>query len=120
MPDASPPAPGPATDSAPATESRESGEQHSGSQDSVDSAARKGGLGRLRAYAQLMRPGNALMAAVGGATGLAIAGGPLRDVELVLAATLPPLLIAAYGNVVNDLRDLELDRQAHPARPLPS
>jgi geranylgeranylglycerol-phosphate geranylgeranyltransferase len=76
--------------------------------------------GKVLAYIQLMRPGNALLAAAGGATGLAIAGGPLRDVDLLLAATLPPLLIAAYGNVVNDLRDLELDRAAHPARPLPS
>lgn len=84
---------------------------------SARSAVRKGS--RLRAYLQLMRPGNAVMAAAGGATGLVLAGGS-TDLDLVLAATLPPLLIAAFGNVINDLRDLDLDREAHPERPLPS
>lgn len=77
-------------------------------------------LGRLGAYVQLLRPGNAAMAALGGATGLVLAGGDLGELDLVAAATLPPLFIAAFGNVVNDLRDVGLDRQAHPDRPLPS
>ncbi len=111
MPDASPPTPGPAT------EPKETGP---GSQDPVGSVASRPRGGRLGAYVRLLRPGNALMAALGGATGLVLVGGRLGDLDLVLAATLPPLLIAAFGNVVNDLRDLELDRKAHPDRPLPS
>lgn len=87
------------------------------SADPVGGVARPGS--RLRAYAELMRPGNALMAAAGGATGLVLAGDPSR-IDLLLAATLPPLLVSGFGNVVNDLRDQGLDRQAHPARPLPS
>lgn len=75
--------------------------------------------GRLQAYLQLIRPGNAIMAAAGGATGLILAGGSTR-LDLVLAATIPPLLLSGFGNVVNDLRDLELDRAAHPTRPFPS
>lgn len=74
---------------------------------------------RLRAYVQLTRPGNAVMAAAGGATGLVLAGGS-GNADLVLAATLPPFFLSGFGNVVNDLRDLELDRSAHPERPLPS
>ena len=86
------------------------------------------GLRRLGALLQLVRPGNALMAAAGGAAGLVLAGGAdgagagsgPGPSALWLAATLPPFLIAGFGNVVNDLRDLELDRAAHPGRPLPS
>lgn len=87
----------------------------------ASAAARpRAGLGRLGAYVQLLRPGNGLMAAAGGAAGLVLAGGGVGRTDLLLAATLPPLLVSGFGNVVNDLRDLELDRAAHPTRPLPS
>lgn len=76
--------------------------------------------GKLRGFLHLMRPGNAVMAAAGGAAGFILAEGNDKSLDLALAATLPPLLIAGFGNIVNDLRDLELDRGAHPERPLPS
>ncbi|MEK6976526.1 MAG: UbiA family prenyltransferase [Candidatus Thermoplasmatota archaeon] len=76
-------------------------------------------LGRLRASLDLVRPGNAAMAAAAGATGFVLAGGVVSP-ALVVAATLPPFLVAAFGNAINDLSDAELDRSAHPNRPLPS
>lgn len=85
----------------------------------MDPVARSGSESRLRGYVHLVRPGNAVMAAVGGVTGFILAGGA-GAWPLWLAATLPPLLIAAFGNVLNDVRDIELDRKAHPERPLPS
>ena len=100
-----------------AAESAETNRSRQGSAHFADSAARR--RSRLRSYLHLIRPGNAVMAAAGGATGLILAGGSTQ-LGLVLAATLPPLLLSGFGNVVNDLRDLELDRSAHPTRPLPA
>lgn len=113
--DAAGPSPAPAP--ARAAESAEGAELDRSPGASADSAARP--RARLRGYLQLIRPGNAVMAAAGGATGLILAGGS-TELDLVLAATLPPLLLSGFGNVVNDLRDLELDRGAHPQRPLPA
>lgn len=83
---------------------------------SVDSVARPG---RLGSYLQLLRPGNAAMAAVGGITGYVLVGGGANP-ALAVAATLPPFLVAGFGNVYNDIQDADLDRVAHPRRPLPS
>jgi geranylgeranylglycerol-phosphate geranylgeranyltransferase len=65
------------------------------------------------------RPANVLMAAA--ATGLGYwlgrhAGSPERLAFLVCAAA----LATGFGNVANDIRDVETDRVSHPARPLPS
>lgn len=37
-----------------------------------------------------------------------------------VVAPLAAFLITAFGNVLNDIRDLDVDRHAHPKRPLPS
>ena len=71
-----------------------------------------------RGLVALTRPGNAAMAALGGATGYVLAGGPPTPL-LWAAALVPPALVAAFGNVYNDVRDAALDAAAHPERPLP-
>jgi len=81
---------------------------------------RPGYTGLLRARFELMRPGNGAMAAIGTLVGLVVARtGPLAWTTWI-AAPLASLLLAGFGNVLNDLRDLRLDERAHPLRPLPS
>ena len=81
---------------------------------------------------RLLRAGNCLIAAVGVFAGMALATfgswayiflwalseGSHRDVWL--AAPLAGALIAGFGNVLNDINDRELDKKAHPDRPLPA
>ncbi len=71
------------------------------------------------AIASIVRWPNALIAAAGVAVGAWWAGGRLDDGR-VLAACLAALALAAFANTVNDIHDLEIDRIAHPRRPLPS
>ena len=47
------------------------------------------------------------------------AGGQVADWR-VLAAIVAAFALAAFANTVNDLHDVEIDRVAHPRRPLPS
>ncbi len=70
---------------------------------------------------RMMRPGNAVMSAIGVAVGILLAA-DAPDVALVtwLGAPLAAFLIAAFGNVLNDITDRDLDKAAHPERPLPS
>lgn len=73
-----------------------------------------------KARAELMRPGNCAMAALGTLAGLAVVQqGPVSSTAWV-AAPLAAFLVAGFGNVLNDLRDAALDAKAHPSRPLPS
>ncbi|MGB0651964.1 MAG: UbiA family prenyltransferase [Thermoplasmatota archaeon] len=75
-----------------------------------------------KARLRLLRPGNALMAALGVLVGMALAlRGTGLDLELAtwVAAPLAAALVTGFGNVLNDLGDLETDRRAHPERPLP-
>lgn len=84
-------------------------------------SATPSGLAVLGGFVRLLRPGNAAMAALGAATGavlVVLTGTPTNMTWLAILA--PPLLIAAFGNVLNDITDLEIDRVAHPQRPLPS
>jgi geranylgeranylglycerol-phosphate geranylgeranyltransferase len=69
---------------------------------------------------RMLRPTNALMAAVGTATGMVLAPGPALPLHTWLAAPAAAFLLSAWGNVRNDLADLEVDRVAHPDRPLPA
>lgn len=77
---------------------------------------------RLLGFARLLRPGNAAMASAGVLLGGLVAVSP-RAVEgwsaLLLAAG-ATMLATAAGNALNDLTDLEIDRAAHPDRPLPA
>jgi geranylgeranylglycerol-phosphate geranylgeranyltransferase len=71
---------------------------------------------------RLVRPGNAVLAAVGVAAGLQLAGGlwpgPVR--LHWAAAALAAFCITSFGNVLNDINDRDVDRLAHPTRPLPA
>jgi geranylgeranylglycerol-phosphate geranylgeranyltransferase len=69
---------------------------------------------------RMLRPGNALMAATGTATGMLLAPGPPLPLHAWLAAPATAFLLSAWGNLRNDLADLEVDRVAHPERPLPA
>ncbi|MFA5944531.1 MAG: geranylgeranylglycerol-phosphate geranylgeranyltransferase [Candidatus Thermoplasmatota archaeon] len=73
-----------------------------------------------RSRMDLMRPGNGLMAAFGALVGLVVArSGPL-PLHSWIAAPLAAFLLAGFGNVLNDVRDANIDAKAHPERPLPS
>lgn len=84
---------------------------------------------------RMMRPGNALLAALAVLVGMLLSVGPADqpcDPEAacpvagvpglvfpaVFAAPAAALLLTAFGNVLNDVRDVAIDRQAHPRRPL--
>ncbi|HWG92407.1 MAG TPA: UbiA family prenyltransferase [Candidatus Thermoplasmatota archaeon] len=72
------------------------------------------------AAARLLRPGNALITAAAVATGAYVAAGTpaLHAWPVVLAAAFAAFACAAAGNVLNDVRDVGIDRLAHPDRPL--
>lgn len=73
----------------------------------------------IKGALKIIRPLNVVitMAAV-------YAAGIISTIELysgtLLIAVIAAALIAAYGNIVNDIFDSELDRKAKPFRPLPS
>ncbi len=75
----------------------------------------------MRSYFTILRPANALMAAlavfVGGIIPLQL--GALSSVSLGLAV-LAAFLIIGAGNVVNDYVDVEADKINRPKRPIPS
>jgi geranylgeranylglycerol-phosphate geranylgeranyltransferase len=71
-----------------------------------------------RAVLRLLRPGNALVAAVGAYAGALLAGAAAAPSPAVLAAMVAAFAFAAAGNVRNDLGDVAIDRVAHPDRPL--
>lgn len=75
---------------------------------------RRGALAALR----ILRPGNALIAAVGAYAGSFLVGAPFLAPPEVLAAMVAAFAFAAAGNVRNDLDDVDIDRVAHPDRPL--
>ncbi len=66
----------------------------------------------------MMRPGNSIMAAVGIIVGYLFSGNnsPSALPLLILAGAVS----LGYGNVINDLYDIETDKIAHPERALPS
>ncbi len=81
-----------------------------------------------RARLRLLRPGNAIMAAVAVAIGYLIAASQGTDLDgqdiwLGLGWLIPALaaaLVTAAGNVANDVLDADIDRTAHPERAIPS
>ncbi|MFP4169683.1 MAG: UbiA family prenyltransferase [Methanomassiliicoccales archaeon] len=76
----------------------------------------------MNRFAQLVRVGNCLMGIVGVLLGALIAEGPGivdHPYSLALASAIVFSFIAA-GNSLNDYMDREVDRRAHPERPIPS
>ncbi|GIW87007.1 MAG: hypothetical protein KatS3mg108_1331 [Isosphaeraceae bacterium] len=74
----------------------------------------------VRAYLRLVRLPNVLTAAADGLAGWLIAGGPLDRLDRWVPVLLASMSLYAGGIVLNDLCDLEVDRQERPERPLPS
>ncbi|HSH00375.1 MAG TPA: geranylgeranylglycerol-phosphate geranylgeranyltransferase [candidate division Zixibacteria bacterium] len=73
----------------------------------------------IRQWWRLLRGGNALLAGSAGLVGFYLARGDWWPPE-ALPAFFAPALITAYGNIDNDICDLELDHHIKPDRPLPS
>lgn len=74
-----------------------------------------------RGLVRMARPGNALVAAAGVYAGALLAGATLaiEGVALrVVAGMVAAIAFAAAGNLRNDLVDVDVDRVAHPERPL--
>lgn len=75
---------------------------------------------RLPAVVQLLRPFNCAMTSVGVLVGAYVqAGAALPPREAALAAV-AGFAFAGAGNALNDWLDRDLDKAAHPERPLPS
>jgi geranylgeranylglycerol-phosphate geranylgeranyltransferase len=72
----------------------------------------------LKEYAEIARPINCAMGAMGTVLAVFISGSSSVCGYLIGAAI--ALLVMAAGNALNDYMDVEIDRIAHPNRPLPS
>ena len=66
----------------------------------------------------MLRIGNAIVIGFAAITGYVVSGGTNPWTALILA--LSATLIGCYGNIVNDILDVEIDRINKPWRPLPS
>jgi geranylgeranylglycerol-phosphate geranylgeranyltransferase len=70
----------------------------------------------------LIRPGNCAITALGTMVGALVQAGPgpFLDTDPLLFATMAGFLFAGAGNALNDYMDRNVDRRAHPDRPIPS
>ena len=79
--------------------------------------------GSLGAYIALMRPKNLVLAGatvpLGAYFALMDAGDPFPTLAVALH-TLAVVLFTGAGNAMNDIKDAEIDKTAHPMRPIPS
>lgn len=75
-------------------------------------------MGTLGALARMARPGNALMAAAGVMAGASLGLGVSARWDSVALAAASAVAGLAAGNILNDLHDVDIDRRAHPERPL--
>ena len=75
----------------------------------------------LKYYMELIRAKNCLTASFGTIVGGLIASGFKFDlIYYILIASLIVFLICGFGNALNDIYDIEIDRINKPFRPLPS
>lgn len=72
----------------------------------------------VSAFIRITRPHNAVVAGLTALIGYLIATGTLTPPSLLLAVIVA--LITAGGNVINDVRDVEIDRINRPDRPIPA
>jgi len=72
----------------------------------------------IRDYVRLIRPLNCTMGAFGTVIAIFISGG--SSISGYAFGALTAFLAMAAGNALNDYTDVEIDRTAHPQRPLPS
>ena len=76
---------------------------------------------KIIASFELMRMQNILLASIATPVGALLALGDLTSITNypeVIFATTSVLFFMGAGNAMNDLRDIEIDRIAHPSRPL--
>jgi len=73
-------------------------------------------------YLKILRPLNGLIAAVSVGLGYVCAAPAGRPVEagLIAIAGFSAFFVSAFGNIINDVLDLEADRVNRPDRPIPS
>jgi len=76
-------------------------------------------VARASAYLLLARPGNAALAALGVLAGAIGAAGRYLPTTPVLLVLVAGALGVAGGNALNDALDADVDRTAHPRRPIP-
>ncbi|SNZ03498.1 geranylgeranylglycerol-phosphate geranylgeranyltransferase [Natronoarchaeum philippinense] len=74
---------------------------------------------RIRGYAELARPGNAIAAGVLTFVGAFVAGGVAEQSVDAGAAIMATVLATGAGNAINDYFDREIDRINQPDRPIP-
>jgi geranylgeranylglycerol-phosphate geranylgeranyltransferase len=72
----------------------------------------------LRAYWEILRPFNCMMASAAAIIGLAIAGGLVTWAAALIFLTV--FLITGAGNSINDYYDRDIDAINRPDRPIPS
>ena len=79
--------------------------------------------GTFQSYLQLMRLKNVLLAAITVPLGAQFAIGDEWATEQLTEVVLQILAVVFFigaGNTMNDIKDVAIDREAHPNRPLPS
>lgn len=69
-------------------------------------------------YLKLIRPLNCLITFISVLAAAFISAGEYFPFNTVLSAAIAAALVAAAGNVINDYFDVEIDKIAHPDRPL--
>ncbi|HKZ63153.1 MAG TPA: UbiA family prenyltransferase, partial [Thermoplasmata archaeon] len=77
----------------------------------------------MRAYARLLRPANALIAAAAVCVGAVVTVGTSEAAlqwQAVALGAVVAFLFTGAGNALNDVYDRETDRVNHPDRPIPS
>ncbi|NJF24709.1 geranylgeranylglycerol-phosphate geranylgeranyltransferase [Thermococcus sp. Bubb.Bath] len=75
---------------------------------------------KLRAFIEITRPHNCVLAGVVGILGSIVAAGHLPSATKTLLVFLVVTLGCSGGNTINDYFDYEIDRINRPERPLPS
>jgi geranylgeranylglycerol-phosphate geranylgeranyltransferase len=73
----------------------------------------------LRAFIEITRPHNCILAGIVGVLGSIVAAGGLPELKTALLVFLVVSLGCAGGNTINDYFDYEIDRINRPERPLP-
>src|SRR5512133_2352201 len=72
----------------------------------------------VKVYLKLLRMNNALIAAITVALGFWLSESPYSGWMLVLLMV-ATISATGFGNVINDIQDIDSDRISHPQRPLP-
>ncbi|ACV24464.1 UbiA family prenyltransferase [Methanocaldococcus fervens] len=74
----------------------------------------------MGSYLELIRVKNCITASVGGIIGYLISSNFEIDILKCILVFFVVFFVSAYGNVINDIFDIEIDRINKPYRPLPS